>query len=39
LRYRYVLSPRVTPERFTVRGLREAVEETIDLLASPAGCW
>ena len=25
LRYRYVLSPRVAPERFTVRGLREAV--------------
>ena len=37
LRSRYVLSPRVTPERFTVAGLRAAIGETIDLLASPAG--
>jgi predicted exporter len=37
LAYRYVLSPQVTPERFTVEGLRAAVSETIDLLASPAG--
>ncbi len=37
LEYRYVLSPRVTPERFTVTGLRSAIGETIDLLASPAG--
>ena len=37
LQFRYVLSPRVTPERFTVAGLRSAIEETIDLLASPAG--
>jgi predicted exporter len=37
LDYRYVLSPQVTRERFTVAGLRAAVEETIDLLASPAG--
>ena len=35
--YRYVLSPQVTPERFTVAGLRAAVGETIDLLASSAG--
>ena len=35
--HRYVLSPNVTPERFTVEGLRKAVAETIDLLASPAG--
>ncbi len=37
LDYRYVLSPQVTPQRFTVAGLRDAVGETIDLLASPAG--
>ena len=35
--YRYVLSPQVTPERFTVAGLHAAVSETIDLLASSAG--
>jgi predicted exporter len=34
---RYALSPAVTPERFTVEGLRAAVAETVDLLASPAG--
>ncbi len=34
---RYVLSPRVEPGRFTVEGLRDAIGETIDLLASPAG--
>ncbi|HSJ99566.1 MAG TPA: hypothetical protein VLC53_20990, partial [Myxococcota bacterium] len=37
LAHRYVLSPQVTPQRFTVAGLREAVGETVDLLASPAG--
>ncbi len=37
LAYRYVLSPNVTPERFSVEGLRAAIAETIDLLASPAG--
>ena len=37
LAHRYALSPRVTPERFTVEGLRAAVADTIDLLASPAG--
>ncbi|HUQ28988.1 MAG TPA: MMPL family transporter [Usitatibacter sp.] len=37
LSHRYVLSPQVTPERFTVPGLRAAVGDTIDLLASPAG--
>jgi predicted exporter len=37
LAHRYVLSPRVTPERFTVDGLRAAVGETVELLASPAG--
>ena len=35
--HRYVLSEAVTPERFTVEGLREAIQDTIDLLASPAG--
>ena len=35
--HRYALSPNVTPDRFTVEGLRKAVAETIDLLASPAG--
>ncbi|HEY5000164.1 MAG TPA: MMPL family transporter, partial [Usitatibacter sp.] len=34
---RYVLSPRVEPERFTVEGLRAAIGETVDLLASAAG--
>ena len=34
---RYLLSPAVTPERFSVDGLREAVGNSIDLLASPAG--
>ena len=34
---RYVLSPKVTPERFSVEGLRAAVGDTIDLLASQAG--
>src|SRR5574343_1166166 len=35
--HRYLLSPAVKPERFTVDGLREAVANSIDLLASPAG--
>ncbi len=34
---RYLLSPAVTPERFTVDGLRAALNDTLDLLASPAG--
>jgi predicted exporter len=34
---RYLLSPAVTPERFTVDGLHEALADTLDLLASPAG--
>ena len=34
---RYLLSPAVTPERFSVDGLRDALGESIDLLASPAG--
>ena len=35
--HRYLLSPAVKAERFTVDGLREAVANSIDLLASPAG--
>jgi predicted exporter len=34
---RYLLSPLVSPERFSVTGLRDALSESIDLLASPAG--
>ena len=37
LAHRYVLSPAVTPERFSVAGLRAAIEASIELLASPAG--
>lgn len=36
-RHRYLLSPAVTPERFTIDGLRAAIADSIDLLASPAG--
>ncbi|HEX3845124.1 MAG TPA: MMPL family transporter, partial [Steroidobacteraceae bacterium] len=32
-----LLSSTVTPQRFTVAGLRAAIGDTIDLLASPAG--
>jgi predicted exporter len=35
--HRYLLSDSVTPARFTVAGLKEAIQDTIDLLASPAG--
>jgi predicted exporter len=35
--HRYVLSDSVTPRRFTVAGLRAAIGNTIDMLASPAG--
>jgi len=34
---RYLLSPTVTPERFSVAGLHDALRESLDLLASPAG--
>jgi predicted exporter len=34
---RYALSPDVAPERFTEQGLRSAIDETLALLASPAG--
>lgn len=36
-RYRYLLSPAVGEQRFTVNGLRDAVLNTIDLVSSPAG--
>lgn len=35
--HRYLLSPAVTAERFTVAGLQEAIGASIDLLASPLG--
>ena len=35
--HRYALSRQVSPQRFSVEGLRAAIAETIDLLASPAG--
>ena len=35
--HRYLLSPAVRPERFTVDGLRNAIANSVDLLASPAG--
>jgi len=36
-RHRYLLSPTVAPERFTVDGLRTAISDSIDRLTSPAG--
>lgn len=36
-KYRYLLSPAVNAERFTVDGLQAAISNSIDLLASPAG--
>jgi predicted exporter len=35
--HRYLLSESVTPERFTVEGLKDAIQDSIDLLASPTG--
>jgi predicted exporter len=35
--HRYLLSESVTPERFTVDGLKDAIQDSIDLLASPTG--
>jgi predicted exporter len=37
LAHRYLLSPAVTPERFTADGLRDAIDETLSLLGTPAG--
>jgi predicted exporter len=36
-RYRYLLSPAVTPGHFAVDGLKASFADTLDLLASPAG--
>lgn len=35
--HRYLLSPDVTPQRFTAAGLQQAIGATIDLLSSSAG--
>ena len=35
--HRYLLSPAVTPQRFTSAGLRAAIEGTLGLLAAPGG--
>jgi predicted exporter len=35
--HRYLLSDSVTPARFTVDGLKDAIQDTVDLLSSPAG--
>jgi len=35
--YRYLLSPAVDAQRFSVDGLRSAIDETVSLLGSPAG--
>ncbi len=35
--HRYSLSESVTPQRFSAAGLKEAIQETIDGLSSPAG--
>jgi predicted exporter len=37
LQHRYLLSPAVTAEHFSVDGLRQSIANSIDLLASPAG--
>ena len=34
---RYQLSPDVTPERFSVDGLRDAITDTVSMLGTPAG--
>jgi predicted exporter len=36
-RHRYQLSPAMTAEHFTVAGLRQAIDETLSLLGTPAG--
>jgi predicted exporter len=35
--HRYLLSEAVTADRFTADGLRDSIQETLDLLASPMG--
>jgi predicted exporter len=39
VRHRYLLSERVTPEYFTVQGLRSAIGDGIDLLSSSMGLF
>ncbi len=39
MRHRYALSPQVDARRFTAEGLREALEESLANLASPAGIF
>ena len=34
---RYLLSPAVTPERFTAAGLREGIDDTLSMLGTPGG--
>ncbi len=36
-RHRYLLSPSITPARFTVDGLRTSIADSIESLASPTG--
>src|SRR5882724_4563108 len=36
-RHRYLLSETVSAQRFTVEGLRAAIADSLDLLASPEG--
>ena len=36
---RYVLSPRITPDRMTVKGLREAIEDTLAEVSSSTGLF
>ena len=36
-KHRYLLSPAISQERFTVAGLQASIANSIDLLASPAG--
>lgn len=35
--HRYQLSPAVSPERFGAQGLRDAIDETLSMLGTPAG--
>ena len=37
LAHRYLLSPAVTPRHFTVEGLRDAIDDSLSLLGTPAG--
>ena len=34
---RYLLSPAITPERFTAVGLREGIDDTLSMLGTPGG--